>query len=63
MQKSPRTMKEICAVSGVDVKQTGQYEHLVCNQYYPTKASDYVNRFGGKLDLKYNQIQRISQEI
>ena len=61
--KCPRTMKEICAVSGVDVKQIGQYEHLVCNQYYPTKASDYVNRFGGKLELKYNQIQRINQEI
>ena len=56
-------MKEICAVSGVDVKHIGQYEHLVCNQYYPTWASDYLNRFGGKLELKYKQIQRINQEI
>ena len=59
----PRTMKEISGISGVDVKRIGQYEHLVCNQYYPTKPSDYVNRFAGKLDLKYSQIRRINQEL
>lgn len=59
----PRTMREISAVSGVDVKHIGQYEHLVCSQYYPTKPSDYVNRFGSKLELKYNQIQKINQEL
>ena len=59
----PRTMREISAVSGVDVKHIGQYEHLVCSQYYPTKASDYVNRFGSKLELEYNQIQKINQGL
>ena len=59
--KCPRNMEEICAVSGVDVKQIGQCEHLVCNQYYPAKASDYMNRFGGKLELKCNQIQIITR--
>jgi len=59
----PRTMKEISAVSGVDVKHIGQYEHLVCARYYPTKPSDYVDRFGSKLELNYKQIQKINQEL
>ena len=42
-------MEEICAVSGVDVTHIGQYERVVCKQYYPTKASHYANRFGGML--------------
>ena len=52
-------MTEISAVSGVDVKHIGQYEHLVCTQYYPTKPSDYVDRFCSKLDLNYKQIQKL----
>ena len=59
----PRTMKEISAVSGVDVKHIGQYEHLVCTRYYPTKPSDYVDRFCSKLDLSYKQIQKVNQEL
>ena len=56
-------MKEISAVTGVDVKHIGQYEHIVCTQYYPTKPSDYVNRFCSKLELKYNQIQSINEKL
>ena len=59
----PRTMKEISAVSGVDMKQIAQYEHLVCTRYYPTKPSDYADRFGSKLQLNYKQITKIHQEL
>ena len=45
------------------MKHIGQYEHLVCSQYYPTKPSDYVDRFGSKLELMYNQVQKINQEL
>ena len=59
----PRTRKEISAVSGVDVKHIGQYEHLICTRYYPTKPSDYVDRFCSKLALNYKQIQKVNQEL
>ena len=56
-------MKETITVSWVDVKHIGQYEHLVFSQYYPTKPSDYVDRFCSKLDLNYKQIQKVNQEL
>ena len=56
-------MRENNAVRWGDVKYIGQYEHLVCTHYYPTKPSDYVDRFGSKLQLNYKQITKIHQEL
>ena len=59
----PRTMKEISAATGVDIDKIGEYEKMICKEYYPTNASQYVHRFGVKLDLKYKEIRSIEQEI
>lgn len=56
-------MEEISAVSVGDMKRIGKYEFLVCTQYYPSKHSDQVDRFGSKLELNYKQIPKINQEV
>ena len=59
----PRTMREISSATGVDIKQIGEYERIICKDYYPTNSNDYVNRFGVKLKLTYKEIRIIEQEI
>jgi len=61
--KIPRSMKEISVISGVHTKQLGKYEQLVSNEYYPTIASDYVNRFGCKIGLKFTEIKEVIYNI
>ena len=61
--KIPRSMKEISAMSGVDTKQLGKYEQLVSEEHYPTKASDYVNRFGCKIGLNFSEIKQVRNNI
>ena len=59
----PRTMKEISGATGVDINKIGEYERIICKDYYPTNSSDYVHRFGVKLKLGYKEIRSIAQEI
>ena len=55
----PRTMKEICSLTGCEIKSLGRYEKLVSEQHFPTNASDYIDRFGCKLHLKFQQIRKV----
>ena len=59
----PRSMKEVSAVSGVDVKLIGKYESIICDNYFPSKPSDYVNRYGAKLGMNYRTIKNVKKDI
>ncbi|HIF02106.1 MAG TPA: hypothetical protein EYQ84_01810 [Nitrospinaceae bacterium] len=59
----PRSLKEVSAISGVDTKRIGKYEQLVSDKCYPTKAADYVNRFGCKIGLNFSEIKKVIDNI
>ena len=59
----PRTIKEISAISGCDIKQMGRYEKIVSNTYYPSDATLYVDRFCLKMGLSLLQTKIVRQEI
>ena len=55
----PRTIKEISAVTGCDIKYITRYEAIISDGYYTVLPSQYVNRFGSKIGLSYSQIRRV----
>ena len=57
----PRSMKELSAASGVDVRLIGNYENLICDNYLPTNPSNYANRFGTKLGMNYKAIKMLQK--
>ena len=59
----PRSIKEVSAASGADVKLIGKYESIICDTYLPTKPYDYVNRYGAKLGMNYKTIQNVKKDI
>ena len=54
-------MKKVSAASGVGVKLIGQYETIICDNYLPTKPSDYVNRYGANLGMNYKTIKMLKK--
>lgn len=59
----PRSLKEISVASGINVNKIGDYERVICCKYYPTSASEYIYRFGTKLNMTFSQINKIDKEI
>ena len=53
----PRSMKEISGFTGCTVKRLGQYEKIISTVHYPTAPLHYINRFGCKLNLTFQQIK------
>ena len=52
-------MKEICRLTECEIKSLGRYKKLVSKHHFPTNASDYIDRFGCKLHLKFLQIRKV----
>ena len=59
----PRTLKEISVASGINVKKIGDYERMICRKYYPVNATEYIYRFGTRLNMTFSQINKIDKEI
>ena len=56
----PRSMKEISGFTGCTVKRLGQYEKIISTVHYPTAPLHYINRFGCKLNLTFEQIKKVT---
>ena len=59
----PRTIKEISAISGCDIKQMGRYEKIISNIHHPSDAGLYVERFCLKVGISLLQAKIVRQEI
>ena len=59
----PRTMREINGFTGCTIKRLGQYEQLITNVHYPTEPIQFVERFCGKLNLRFEQIQKVLNAV
>ena len=58
-----RTIKEISAITGCDIKKIGKYEMMVSHIYHPVTPSMYVERFCSKMDLEFGKVKMIQKQV
>ena len=58
-----RTIKEISAITGCDIKKMGKYEKIISHVHYPINPSIYVERFCSKMNLKFEKVKMIQKQM
>ena len=59
----PRTLKELSGITGCNIKYMAKYEKHIYSTFYPNTPSAYVERFCRKLNLKFEKIKIVLNEL